>query len=257
METDFIWTDGIEFALNDIKKISFDNSEYHKNNYYFFKGYLKYFRVPTIILSGLNSVFSVGLQPYVSQGIISILCCSISLICGIIASVELFLGIQNMMEKELISSKEFYILSSDISKMLSIERQYRYTNGKIYLDNIHTKYCYLIERCNLLNKNDETIKLVKTITNGESKEVINKIKGEFNRLEDDYNNYDETIQLVKYITNGESKELINKIKGEINKIEDDYNKEQDNNKKQDNNKEQYNDINDINDIKFENVYNNV
>lgn len=38
----------------------------------FLKGYLKYFRIPTKILSGMNSVFSVGLQPYVSQGIISI-----------------------------------------------------------------------------------------------------------------------------------------------------------------------------------------
>jgi hypothetical protein len=139
MEVDFIWTDGIESALNDIQNKSLMNSEYHKKNYYFFKGYLKYFRVPTIILSGLNSVFSVGLQPYVSQDIISVLCCSISLICGIIASLELFVGIQNMMEKELVSSKEFYILSSDIYKTLSVERQYRYINGKIYLDNIHTK----------------------------------------------------------------------------------------------------------------------
>jgi hypothetical protein len=99
----------------------------------------------------MNSVFSVGLQPYISQGIISVLCCSISLICGIIASVELFLGIQNMMEKELVTSKEFYILASDIFKTLSVERQYRTLDGKIYLDNIHTKYCNLIEQSNLLN----------------------------------------------------------------------------------------------------------
>jgi len=150
MESNFIWTDGIEHALNDFKKKSFSNSEYHKKNYYYLKGYLKYFRVPTIILSGMNSVFSVGLQPYISQGIISILCCSISLICGIIASVELFLGLQTMMEKELISSKDFYILSSDIFKTLAVERPHRMLNGKIYLDNIHTKYCNLIEKGNLL-----------------------------------------------------------------------------------------------------------
>jgi len=56
----FVWTDGIEVALNDIKHKSFYNSDYHKQNYYFFKGYLKYFRIPTIVLSGMNSVFSVG-----------------------------------------------------------------------------------------------------------------------------------------------------------------------------------------------------
>ena len=111
----------------------------------------------------MNSVFSVGLQPYLSQSIISVLCCSISLFCGIIASVELFLGIQNIMETELITSKDFYILSSDIFKTLSVERQYRTIDGKVYLDNIHTKYCNLIEQCNLINKKIENFKIASVI----------------------------------------------------------------------------------------------
>jgi len=168
MEDSNIWTDGIEVALNDIRDKCLNNSEYHKKNYYFFKGYLKYFRIPTIILSGLNSVFSVGLQPYMSQGIISILCCSISLICGIIASVELFLALQNMMEKEIISSKEFYILSCDIFKTLSVEREYRMTNGKNYLENVNTRFCNLIDQSNLLDKkikeNKEFQKLIQNDT---------------------------------------------------------------------------------------------
>lgn len=168
MENEFIWTDGIEHALNDIRDKSLKHSEQHKINYYFYKGYLKYFRVPIIVLSGMNSVFSVGLQPYVSQGIISVLCCSISLICGIISSVELFLGMQNIMEKELVSSKDFYILSSDIFKTLSIERPYRMVNGINYLENIHTKYCNLIEQCNLINKEERLYKM-KSLMNEESK----------------------------------------------------------------------------------------
>lgn len=162
MNQEFIWTDGIESALNDIKDNALSNSESYKNNYYFYKSYLKYFRVPTIVLSGLNSVFNVGLQPYIAQSIISVLCCSISLVCGIIASVELFLGIQNIMERELISSKEFYILYYDIFKILSIEREHRMMHGKTYLDEMHTKYCNLVENANLLNKygNYEIIKKV-------------------------------------------------------------------------------------------------
>jgi hypothetical protein len=171
MENSFVWTDGIETALIDLKDKSLNKSEYHKKNYYFFKGYLKYFRIPTIILSGINSVFNVGLQPYLSQSIISILCCSISLICGIIASVELFLALQNMMEKELISSKEFYILSYEIFKILSVEREHRMLNGKIYLDNIHTKYCNLVERGNLLD-NEYEPKNITTLVNEKIKENI-------------------------------------------------------------------------------------
>lgn len=179
MENNIVWTDGIELVLNEIKIKSISNSDYHKRNYYFFKGYLKYFRIPTIVLSGINSVFNVGLQPYISQGIISVLCCSISLICGIIASIELFLGIQNIMEKELITSKEFYILSSDIFKTLSVERQYRTVNGKIYLDNIHAKYCNLIEQSNLLNKTIENFN-IKNLTEN----YINKHEENINKKED-------------------------------------------------------------------------
>ena len=172
MNQEFVWTDGIELALIDIKNKSLSNSESHKNNYYFYKSYLKYFRVPTIILSGVNSVFNVGLQPYISQSIISVLCCSISLLCGIIASVELFLGIQNIMEKELISSKEFYVLYYEVFKILSIEREHRMINGKTYLDDIHTKYCNLMERSNLLHKyeNPEIVKKITHFVNNKNEE---------------------------------------------------------------------------------------
>jgi hypothetical protein len=198
MDVEFIWTDGIELALNDIKNKSSMNSEYHKKNYYFFKGYLKYFRVPTIVLSGLNSVFSVGLQPYISQDTISILCCSISLICGIIASLELFVGIQNMMEKELISSKEFYILSSDIFKTLSVERQYRFLNGKIYLDYIHTKYCNLIEQSNLLYKKIEFIQNIKENINEEIEQQIEESKHNIEELKHNIEESKHNIEESKY-----------------------------------------------------------
>ena len=166
MEDEFVWTDGIESALREIERKSMNKSERHKNNYYYFKGYQKYFRVPTIVLSGMNSVFSVGLQPYVSQGVISILCCSISLMCGVMASIELFLGIQDMMEKELVASKDYYILSSDIFKTLAVERNRRLFSGITYLDNIHAKYCHLIEQCNLL-ENTEKLSFMKSITDSE------------------------------------------------------------------------------------------
>jgi hypothetical protein len=100
--------------------------------------------------------------------------------CGIIASVELFLGIQNMMEKELVTSKEFYILSSDIFKTLSVERQYRTVDGKIYLDNIHTKYCNLIEQSNLLNNKIENLQINDIISTN-----INHIEDKNSRQEEE------------------------------------------------------------------------
>jgi len=180
---EIIWTDGIEYALNDIRDKALKNSEFHKNNYYCVKGYLKYFRVPTIVLSGMNSVFSVGLQPYVSQGIISVLCCSISLICGIMASVELFLRIQDIMEAEIVASKEFYILSCDIFKTLSVERSHRTQDGIAYLENINSKYCNLIEQSNLTDKISINLEFMKN-----AKPEIESIKPEMESIKTDIEN---------------------------------------------------------------------
>jgi len=152
MENLNTWSDGIEFVLSEISKNATLMSEYHKKRYYYFKGHLKYFRIPTIIFSAMNSVFSVGLQPYCPQSIISLICCFISLVCGIISSVELFLSVQATMEVELISSKDFYLLSIDIFKILSLERANRMVNANSYLDDKIQIYCKLIENSNLINE---------------------------------------------------------------------------------------------------------
>ncbi len=146
------WSPGIEYILEEIRLNAMTISEYHKEKYYYTKGYLKYFRIPTIVFSAMNSVFSVGLQPYCPQPIISLICCLISLICGVISSVELFLSIQSTMENELISSKDFYLLSVDIFKILSLERNTRMVNGKVYLDETYQTYCKLIENSNIVSK---------------------------------------------------------------------------------------------------------
>ena len=145
------WSPGIEFILEEIRLNSIAISEHHKEKYYYSKGYLKYFRIPTILFSAMNSVFSVGLQPYCPQPIISLVCCIISLVCGVISSVELFLSIQSTMENELIASKDFYLLSVDIFKILSLEPGTRMINGKVYLDETYQTYCKLIENSNIVS----------------------------------------------------------------------------------------------------------
>jgi hypothetical protein len=64
------WSLDIETILDKIRVNATSMSEYHKKKYYYFKSLLKYFRIPTIILSAFSSVVSVGLQPYLFQGTI-------------------------------------------------------------------------------------------------------------------------------------------------------------------------------------------
>jgi hypothetical protein len=152
MTVDFIWTPDIENILENIRCNCITMSSKHKNRYLYLKGVLRYFRIPIIILSGLNSVMSVGLQPYLEQGIISAATSLISLTCGIIGSIELFLAIQTQMENELLKSKEYYLLGIDIYKVLSLERTNRHIDGIVFLDEKFAIYEKLIESSNIINQ---------------------------------------------------------------------------------------------------------
>jgi len=66
-------------------------------------------------------------------------------------SIELFLGINNKMEIELNSSKDYYILSCDIYKILNLDINNR-PNGKIFLEESYSRYIKLFETSFLLKK---------------------------------------------------------------------------------------------------------
>lgn len=149
MDIEDSWSNDMESVLDNVRKNSLILSEHHKQAYLYYRSYLKYFRIPTIILSALNSVISIGLSAYVPQNFVSEITCVVSLVCGIITSIELYLNIQKYMENELMMSKDFYILSTDIFKALALDRKNRGMDGKTFLDNNYSTYCKLIENSNI------------------------------------------------------------------------------------------------------------
>jgi hypothetical protein len=134
------WTDDVEKFLNAIRINSLKLSEYHRRNYLNLKNKIKYFRIPTLALSSINSVFSVGLNAFVAQSTVSVLNCLISLVCGIIVSVELFLQVQSRMDQSNSLSKDFYIISTDIFKTLSLERENRRCDPFAYMEEKFADY---------------------------------------------------------------------------------------------------------------------
>ena len=146
------WTYDIEYVLEQIRSNSMTMSNIHKKRYGELKSILKYFRIPIILFSALNVFSSVGLQPYLEQGYISLITCGVSLITGVITSVELFIGVQSSMEIELNSSKDFYILAIDIFKMLTLLAENRGIDGKTFLDEKYQVYCKLIETSDVIGK---------------------------------------------------------------------------------------------------------
>ena len=256
----FIWSTDVENILNNIRLNCILLTKYHKKKYYKYKGYLKYFRIPTIIFSAISSVISVGFQPYIQQGLISFITCCIGLSVGIINSLELFLSIQSTMENALFNSKEFYLLSIDIYKILSLDNKHRGTNGICYLEEKYAEYCKLIENSEIINKNisdklspidarnisskDKVLlKLLNKSLRNEIKNTNDDIK--INITEDDtisfgsnlsYSNSESSISnssKMLYM----SKNILNSIKKNIKAISKEENSKEDNSK-EDNSKEE-------------------
>ena len=146
------WSTDIEGILENIRQNSVILSQEHKKRYFELKENLKYYKIPIIVISSCNSICAVGLQPYIQQSIISMITCVLSLFCSMIGSIELYLAIQKGMEDELISQRDYYLLSVDIYKTLSLVKEHRPIPAKEYLEKCYNSYCKLIESGNALVK---------------------------------------------------------------------------------------------------------
>jgi hypothetical protein len=146
------WSKDIEDVLEDIRANSEELSKHHKQSYIVLQAQLVYFRVPLIIISALNSVFSVGLNAYLVQTTVSTINCLMSLICACISSVELFLQIQKKLELELNSYHGYYLLGAKISSVIKLDRTHREIEGLVFLNTIVNDYSNLFENSCVSNK---------------------------------------------------------------------------------------------------------
>jgi hypothetical protein len=156
------WTLDIESVLERIRTNSVQMSGSHKQKYFFYKKIIKWFKIPTIVLSSIGSVASVGLTEYIDQAHISAITCGLALFVSVLNSVEMFLKINEMMEQELEHSKLYYNLSVNIQKTLLLDPDNRSDKGPIYLEKTYSQYIKLMECSNLLsNVQDRFMELPK------------------------------------------------------------------------------------------------
>ena len=127
------WTTNIERILDNLRINCAQLSNYHRYKYAHCKKQIKWFKIPVIVLSGINTFVSVGLSEQLSQTYISIGTAIISLMCGIITSIEMFMRYQDKMETELHTYKTYYKISMDIYAMISIDKKLRAKNGQDFL----------------------------------------------------------------------------------------------------------------------------
>ena len=107
--------------LKKIRKNCIQLNLYHNSRYHYYRILLfTIFRVPLILLSGLNSFFAVGMQSYIKQSEISLINALLSLFCGVLTGIEILLNLQKRMETELDSYKKYYKLSVEIYKEIQV-----------------------------------------------------------------------------------------------------------------------------------------
>lgn len=145
-------SEDIETLLDKIRRNSVELNYAHKKKYEVLKDKLIWFRLPTICLSAVNSVFSVGLSAYMKQQDVSVINCLISLVCGIIVSCELYLQVEKQMATEYDVSKSYYLLGIEIQKFLLTKRENRAIDCRPFLEKAYNQYCKLYESSRLLKK---------------------------------------------------------------------------------------------------------
>ena len=135
-----------------LRRVSYNSglmSDHHRTEYYTLTAQLKWFRIPVIIISSLNAVFSVGLNAYITQEIVSTMTCLLSLIVSCIGSVELYLGLQKKSDNELISYRAFYNLALRINTTLDLDVENRNQEGEPFLAEIIAEYRALFDSSNI------------------------------------------------------------------------------------------------------------
>ena len=172
------WSDDMNLILDKMRMNCIVLSDHHKYRYTFYKDKLILFRFPIILLSGVNTFVSVGLTGIADQIIISISTSIISLICGIITSLELYLNFQKKMENELISHKEYYRLSVEIFKVISLDIENRKVDGKAFLEEKFSTYEKLLQSSNVV----EASYIISTLTPTEPV-VIDENEANLNDIE--------------------------------------------------------------------------
>ena len=147
------WTVEINEILEKMRKNAIELSNRHRNNYYEYKGYSKYFDIPVIVVSVLSSSFSVGAGSFLNQELVSVSTCGISMLVAILSSIKLYLQLEENVKIELEMSKSFHTLALDIFKVLNLQESQRNGNGLEYLNKRYSDYIKLVESSNLLRRN--------------------------------------------------------------------------------------------------------
>jgi len=153
------WNPEIISILDKIRINSYTLSEKHRKRFIQFSGQTKYFDVPIIVCSVFSSSFgSLGTVPIQKTQLITT---AISMFIAIITSIKLYLNLASNITSEISLSKEFYILSVNIFKIMNLNPKDRHLDPLEFLNSSYNQYIKLIESSSLLRNGMKVDNLIK------------------------------------------------------------------------------------------------
>jgi hypothetical protein len=166
-----IWTTDITNLIYNYEHNCSIMCEEYKNSYLYLINLIKYFKIPVLVLSSANSIASIGLSTYINQEMVSSITCLISFRCGLISSIELYLGLQKRIESEILAYRSFYLLSVKIKNIMSLAPSNRVVRPDVFIKEIEDEYKELFLASNVISNKikDRLLSITK------QKPILNKL----------------------------------------------------------------------------------
>jgi hypothetical protein len=174
------WNQELMIMLDKIRINSIYMSEKHRVRFVEFKEMSKYFDLPIIICSVFSSSF--GSLNSVPSSQTQLITTSISMFIAVLSSLKLYLNLNNSLNEEISLSKDFYIMSVQIFKVMNLKEEDRGCEPVQFLNEMYSHYIKLIEQSSLLRKNIKKDELTKIDIN---KYMSDSSTGSFSTLSSD------------------------------------------------------------------------
>jgi len=156
------WNQELMTMLDKIRINSIYMSEKHRVRFVEYKEMSKYFDLPIIICSVFSSSF--GSLNSVPSSQTQLITTSISMFIAVL-SLKLYLYLNNSLNEEISLSKDFYIMSVQIFKVMNLKEADRGCEPVQFLNEMYSQYIKLIEQSSLLRKNIKKDELTKIDVN--------------------------------------------------------------------------------------------
>uniref|UniRef100_A0A2V0RBH3 SMODS and SLOG-associating 2TM effector domain-containing protein n=1 Tax=viral metagenome TaxID=1070528 RepID=A0A2V0RBH3_9ZZZZ len=118
----------------------------YKKRYERARKQLSYYKVPIIVLSSVNSVFSVGAERYFERHVIAAVTCILALTVGVVQALQIFFQVDERRENYLTTCRDMRRLHLKIMGTLNLERPQRACSADKFMAEIQAEYLEIIDK---------------------------------------------------------------------------------------------------------------